>query len=118
MKDVIKQITHVVSLAAEDKKAHDLLVLDIQGLSAVADYFVICHGNSTTQVQAIVTEIKKKVEENGFKVKGIEGMNEARWVLIDIGDVVVHVFQRDEREYYHLERLWGDAKIIEGMRHS
>ena len=97
---------------ADDKKANDIVALNLQGISLVADYFVICHGNSDTQVQAIATEIKKRAEIEGMRVR-LEGMDTARWVLIDMGDVVAHVFHRDEREYYHLERLWSDAKAVE-----
>lgn len=97
---------------AEDKKAHDIVALNLQGISLVADYFVICHGNSDTQVLAIAGEIRKRAEEAGYRVR-VEGMDTARWVLIDMGDVVAHVFHKDEREYYHLERLWSDAKAVE-----
>lgn len=99
--------------AAEDKKAYNIVALDLQGISLVADYYVICHGNSDTQVQSIATEIRKKAEESGTRVRGVEGFDTARWVLVDIGDVVVHVFHRDEREYYNIERLWSDAKAVE-----
>ncbi|MDP4098105.1 ribosome silencing factor [Paenibacillus sp. P96] len=99
--------------AADDKKAMNIVALDLRGISLVADYFMICHGNSDTQVQAIVTGIRKEVMEKGGIVKGIEGMDSARWVLIDLGDVIVHVFHRDEREYYNIERLWSDAKVVE-----
>lgn len=97
--------------AAEEKKAHDPVALNLKGISLVADYFLICHGNSDTQVQAIATEIRKRAEELGVRVR-LEGMDTARWVLIDMGDVVAHVFHRDEREYYNLERLWSDAKAV------
>ncbi|GAB7386612.1 ribosome silencing factor [Bacillaceae bacterium] len=107
-----KEIALLAANAAEEKKGHDVVILDIRGLSVIADYFVICHGNSETQVQAIAAEIKKKAQEAGIEVKGLEGYDEARWVLLDLGDVVVHVFHRDEREFYNLERLWGDAKVV------
>ena len=81
----------------------------MKGISLVADYFVICHGNSDKQVQAIAREIKDKVEEQEYSIKRMEGFDEARWALVDIGDIVVHVFHKDERGYYNLERLWGDA---------
>lgn len=97
---------------AEDKKAHEIVALNLQGISLVADYFVICHGNSDTQVLAIADEIRKRAEELGLRVR-VEGLDSARWVLIDMGDVVAHVFHKDEREYYHLERLWSDAKAVE-----
>ncbi|MED4604088.1 ribosome silencing factor [Paenibacillus validus] len=99
--------------AAEDKKAMNLVTLNLRGISLIADYFVICHGNSETQVQAIATEIRKRAEERGARVRGLEGMDTARWVLLDLGDVVVHVFHRDDREYYNIERLWSDAKVVE-----
>ncbi|MDI4646710.1 ribosome silencing factor [Cohnella hashimotonis] len=107
-----EQLMRQVVDAADDKKANDIVALNLQHISLVADYFVICHGNSDTQVQSISTEIKKRAEEAGARVR-IEGMDTARWVLIDMGDVVAHVFHRDEREYYSLERLWSDAKAVE-----
>jgi ribosome-associated protein len=97
--------------AADDKRAEDIMVLNMKGISLIADYFVICHGNSDKQVQAIAREIREKAEEQGYNLKRMEGFDEARWVLIDIGDVVVHVFHKEERSYYNLERLWGDAPI-------
>lgn len=99
--------------AADDKKAEDIVVLNMQGISLIADYFLICHGNSEKQVQAIAREIKEKAEENGIDVRRIEGFEEARWVLLDLGDIVVHIFHREERNYYHLERLWGDAPTVD-----
>ncbi|HJV32284.1 MAG TPA: ribosome silencing factor [Bacillales bacterium] len=97
--------------AADDKRAEDIMALNMRGISLMADYFIICHGNSDKQVQAIAREIKEKALENHFDVKRIEGFDEARWILIDLGDVIVHVFHRDERSYYNLERLWGDAPL-------
>ncbi len=97
----------------DEKKGKDPVALNLQGISLIADYFVICHGNSETQVKAIADEIKDKAEQHGLEIKRIEGLDTARWVLIDLGDVVVHVFHREEREYYNLERLWSDAKVIE-----
>ena len=99
--------------AIEDKKAHNIVVLNLKGISLIADYFVICHGNSDTQVQAIAQEARKRADELGVPVRGTEGFDTARWVLVDLGDVVVHVFHRDEREYYNIERLWSDAKVVE-----
>ncbi|MEH7887110.1 ribosome silencing factor [Bacillus sp. JJ1609] len=97
--------------AADDKRAEDIMVLNMKGISLIADYFIICHGNSDKQVQAIAREIREKALEMGHDLKRMEGFDEARWVLIDIGDVVVHVFHKEERSYYNLERLWGDAPI-------
>ncbi|BCG58186.1 MULTISPECIES: ribosome silencing factor [Paenibacillus] len=99
--------------AVEDKKAMNVVALDLRGISLISDFFIICHGNSDTQVQAIATEVRKVAQEAGALIRGIEGMDSARWVLMDLGDVVVHIFHRDEREYYNIERLWSDAKVVE-----
>jgi ribosome-associated protein len=80
-----EQLLELVWDAADSKKAVDLIALDLKGVSLIADYFVICHGNSETQVQAIATEIRKKAESQGARVRGTEGMDKARWVLIDLG---------------------------------
>lgn len=112
MADTSEKLLKSVLNAAEEKKANDVVALNLQGISLIADYFVICHGNSDTQVMSIANEIKKSAELIGKRVR-LEGMDTARWVLVDMGDVVAHVFHRDEREYYHLERLWSDAKAVE-----
>lgn len=109
----IEQLLEISVSAAKDKKALDLIVLHLQGISLIADYFVICHGNSDTQVQAIASEIRKRVHEAAIPVRGVEGFDAARWILIDLGDVIVHVFHREEREYYNIEKLWSNAKIVE-----
>lgn len=104
-----REILTVVAKAADSKRAVDVIALNMKGISLIADYFLICHGNSDKQVQAIAREIKDQATEINIDVKRMEGFDEARWVLIDLGDVVAHVFHKDERGYYNLERLWGDA---------
>lgn len=99
--------------AADEKRAEDIVVLNMQGISLLADYFVICNGSSDRQVQAIAREVIEKANENGVDVKSVEGFDAARWVLIDLGDVVTHVFHKDERDYYNLERLWREAPVME-----
>jgi ribosome-associated protein len=106
-----RELLQTAVKAADDKRAEDILVLNMKGISLVADFFMICHGNSDKQVQAIAREIKDKAEENGYDIRRMEGFDEARWILIDLGDVIAHVFHRDERSYYNLERLWGDAPL-------
>ncbi|QED48709.1 ribosome silencing factor [Cytobacillus dafuensis] len=106
-----KQLLLTAVKAADDKRAEDIIALNMKGISLIADYFLICHGNSDKQVQAIAREVKEKAEEIGYTVKRMEGFDEARWILVDLGDVVAHIFHRDERSYYNLERLWGDAPI-------
>lgn len=110
-----KELLELAIQAAEEKKAMDIVALDLRGISLIADYFVVCHGNSDTQVQAIATEVRKQVQESGAEIRGIEGLDTARWVLMDLGDVVVHIFHRDEREFYNIERLWSDAKVVENV---
>jgi ribosome-associated protein len=109
----IRKIMEQMVDAVEDKKAINVVTLNLEGISLIADYFIICHGNSETQVQAIASSVRDKAGELSLRVRGIEGMNTARWVLVDLGDVVVHIFHRDEREFYNLERLWSDAKVVE-----
>jgi ribosome-associated protein len=104
-----QELLQIAVKAADDKRAEDIVALNMKGISLIADYFIICHGNSDKQVQAIARGIKDTAEENQFGVRRMEGFDEAKWILIDLGDVVVHVFHRDERIYYNLERLWGDA---------
>ncbi|CAM4355356.1 ribosome silencing factor [Saccharibacillus endophyticus] len=108
-----KELLHLATEAVAERKAMNVVALDLTGISLVADYFVVCHGNSDTQVQAIANEVRKRANDAGAPIRGIEGMDSARWVLIDLGDVIVHVFHRDEREYYNIERVWSDAKVVE-----
>ncbi|GFR37362.1 ribosomal silencing factor RsfS [Insulibacter thermoxylanivorax] len=109
------ELLKIVIGALEDKKALDIVTLNLHQISLVTDYFVICHGNSERQVQALADEVVEQAEKAGCAVHGIEGLDSSRWVLIDLGDVVVHVFHRDDREYYNLERLWSDAEVVESV---
>lgn len=107
-----KELVLLAANACDDKKAENIVVLDMQQVSLIADYFLICHGNSERQVQSISREIKDQAEEKGIEVKRMEGFDQGRWVLVDLDDVVCHIFHREEREYYNLERLWGDAPEV------
>ncbi|RLL48020.1 ribosome silencing factor [Oceanobacillus piezotolerans] len=107
-----KELLQVIAEACDDKRAEEIIALDMKEVSLIADYFLICHGNNERQVQSIARAIKERVEENEVEVKRIEGFEQARWVLVDVGDVVCHVFHKDERSYYNLERLWGDADRV------
>lgn len=106
------QLAQQVAAAASDKKAKDILILDIHELTPMADYFVICSANSGTQMEAIAKSVRDKMGQLGIPCRGAEGMDDARWILLDFGDVVVHVFRPEDRDFYHLERLWGDARAI------
>lgn len=101
--------------AVEDKKASDIVVLNMEGISVMTDYLIICHANSERQVQAIAREVSNLASKEGFPVKRMEGFDGGRWVLVDLGDVIVHVFHKEERGYYNLEKLWGDAPQIEAV---
>jgi len=98
--------------AADGKKAFDLLVLDLKGLTSIADYFVICSASNTIQVGAIADGIEHALAGEHVRPSHIEGGSEATWLLMDYGDVVVHIFDEQTRAYYSLDRLWGDAPRI------
>lgn len=98
--------------AALDKKAVDLTVLDVQGVSTVTDYFLVCSGRSAPHVKTIADAIREELKEDGMRPLHAEGQAESGWVLLDYGDVLMHVFLADTRAYYALERLWGDAPSI------
>ena len=98
--------------AAQDKKAVDLTVLDVRGLSSVTDYFLVCSGRSTTHVRTISDAIRQDLKAGGIRPLHTEGRPESGWVLLDYGDVLVHVFLEGTRAYYGLERLWGDAPSV------
>ena len=99
--------------AALDHKAIDLAILEVKNLSSFTDYFVISSGNSDRQVQAIASHIEEKLGKQGLHPLGIEGKREGRWVLLDYGDVVIHIFYHPIRDFYDLERLWSDAPRVE-----
>lgn len=108
------EIAKVAATAADDKKASDIVLLDLTGQSDVCDYFLICTANNNPQMEAIVEGIEEKVVKNtGLKPLSKEGRGRSRWVLIDYGSVVVHVFTPEARDYYRLERLWGDAPRVD-----
>ncbi|EME7106447.1 ribosome silencing factor [Enterococcus faecium] len=99
--------------AADSKRAEDIIALDVRNVSLLADYFMICSANSELQINAITEEIIDKEEENKYEVKRIEGKEGGKWVLIDLGDVIVHVFHAPERSFYNLEKLWSDAPLVD-----
>ncbi|EFZ35570.1 iojap-like protein [Ligilactobacillus ruminis ATCC 25644] len=108
-----KELLKVVVEAADSKRAEDIVALDVQGISLLADYFVIMQANSERQVKAIADIIEEKVEEAGFEVRNVEGKDGANWILLDLGDVVVHVFKTETRQFYNLEKLWSDAPLAD-----
>jgi ribosome-associated protein len=109
----LEQLKKIVKLI-DDKKAEDIVILNIEGLSVIADYFVICTGRSVTQAKAIADHLVDAMKQDyDIQSKGVEGQQEGKWILVDYGDIIVHVFHHEEREFYNLERLWGDAKHLQ-----
>ncbi|SCZ77194.1 ribosome silencing factor [Acidaminobacter hydrogenoformans] len=96
----------------DSKKGDDIVILDLRGISSVADYFVIASGNSDRQVVAIADHVEDELAKHGIYSKYKDGMKTGRWVVIDYHDILVHIFHKEERDYYNLERLWNDAKKI------
>ena len=105
------QLLNLAVNATENKKAEDIISLNMQGISDMTDYFIVCHGNNERQVQSIARAVKDAANEAEIEVKRMECFNEARWILIDLANVVVHVFHKDERDYYNLEKLYRDAPL-------
>lgn len=109
--DTVQRVREAVS-AADDRKAVDLKVLRLQEVTDFTDYFLLCSGTSERQVQAIADAVQEKLREARVRPLHVEGYNRAQWVLIDYGDLVVHIFQEEPRRFYSLERLWGDAPDV------
>lgn len=108
-----KQLTGNITGLIFNKKGFDVKILELRELTAMADYFVICSADSDTQVKAIADEIDKNLKDEGIRAWHKEGYKGLNWVLLDYVDVVVHIFKKDVRSYYNLERLWGDAPSID-----
>ncbi|MBO2706170.1 ribosome silencing factor [Lactiplantibacillus plantarum] len=108
-----KELLQLTVEAADDKRADDIVALDVAEVSLMADYFVILSADSKRQVQAIADNIVDFVRKAGSDVKSVEGRTAGEWVLIDAGDVIVHVFQKNARAHYNLEKLWSDAPIVD-----
>jgi len=98
--------------AALDKRATDLVLLDVRAVSSIADYFLVCNGKSTTHMETISDAILAELKAEGIRPLHAEGVAESGWILLDYGDVLMHVFLEDTRAYYALERLWGDAPVL------
>lgn len=102
----------LAAVAAGDKKAKNVRILNVRELTSVTDYFVVCSAASAIQTRAIADHIEAELDKRSIRKHHVEGYGGGRWILLDYGDVVVHVFHDHEREFYNLERLWGDAKVV------
>ena len=96
----------------QDKKAKDINTINIKNVSVLADYFIICGGTSTTHIKAVADELEVKAEEIGVKCMHKEGYNSARWILMDYGDIIVHIFHEEDRGFYNLEKLWSHGIVV------
>ncbi|MFC6180876.1 ribosome silencing factor [Lactiplantibacillus daowaiensis] len=108
-----KALLQLTVEAADDKRAEDIVALNVAEVSLMADYFVILSADSKRQVQAIGDNVVDFIRKAGSDVKSVEGRTAGEWILIDCGDVIVHVFQKDARQHYNLEKLWADAPLVD-----
>lgn len=108
-----EEILEVVVRAADDKLAENIVVMDVRGLTSIGDYFVVMNGRNERQMGAIAEGITQSVHKNNIPLKNQEGKDSGNWTLIDLSDVIVHIFSNDERSYYNLEKLWSDAPLVD-----
>ncbi|MDO4464061.1 MAG: ribosome silencing factor [Bacillota bacterium] len=111
--ETVKKMAGIAIQALEDKKAEEIRVIDISQVSVLADYFIIANGTNISQIQALADEVEEKLGRAGYPLKQIEGYDHANWVLLDFGDIIIHIFDKENRLFYDLERIWRDGKTIE-----
>ena len=108
-----KEMARIAIDAMDDKKAIDIRVIDIEHISTLADYFIIASGSNRNQVQAMADEVDEKMGRAGYEPKQVEGYRNANWILMDYGDVVIHIFDKENRLFYDLERIWRDGTLVD-----
>ncbi|MDD6492756.1 MAG: ribosome silencing factor [Firmicutes bacterium] len=111
--DKINEMAKLAIEALEDKKAEDIRVIDISQVSVLADYFIIANGSNRSQIQALSDSVEEKLGRAGYPLKQMEGYENANWVLLDFGDIMVHIFDHENRLFYDLERIWRDGRIVD-----
>ena len=107
-----REMAGIAYRALEDKKAEDIRIINIEKVSVLADYFLIASGTNRNQVQAMADNVDEMLHKAGYSVKQIEGYQTANWILLDYGDIIVHIFDRENRLFYDLERIWRDGESI------
>lgn len=107
-----KEMARIAYDALSDKKGEDIKIIDITGVSVLADYFIIANGNSDSQVNALVDNVEEEAHKAGYHLKQREGRANSSWILLDFGDIIVHVFDKENRLFYDLERIWKDGRDI------
>ncbi|MDD3403595.1 MAG: ribosome silencing factor [Hespellia sp.] len=110
--DQAKEMARIACAALEEKKGEDIKVIDIAGISVMADYFIIANGTNDSQVRAMVDAVEEELHKAGYHLKQKEGADGKSWILMDFGDIIVHVFDKENRLFYNLERIWRDGKEI------
>lgn len=108
-----KEMVRLAIQSLEDKKGEDIRIIDIREVSVLADYFIIASGSNANQVQAMTDNVEEVLGKAGYEPRQIEGYRSANWILMDYGDIIVHVFCREDRLFYDLERIWRDGKKVE-----
>lgn len=108
-----KEIVKIAVAAIKDKKGEDIRIIDISHVTVIADYFIIVSGNNANQVQAIVDNVDEQLHKAGYEEHRVEGYNTASWILMDYNDVIIHVFSKEDRLFYDLERIWRDGIEID-----
>ena len=111
--DISREMAKTACRALSEKKAEDLRVIEISEISPLADYFIIATGSNTNQIQAMVDAVDEALTKQEHQVKQIEGNRNSSWVLMDYGDIIVHIFSQEDRLFYNLEKIWTDGKRIE-----
>ncbi|MBR3804113.1 MAG: ribosome silencing factor [Clostridia bacterium] len=107
-----KVLAEVILSALKERKAFDIVKINVEEKTTVADYFIVASARSSTQVKSLSEHVEEVVEKNGGNVLRREGVQDARWIVLDFGDVILHLFNDETRLFYHLERLWGEGEII------
>ena len=110
-----REMLKIAYTVLDEKKGEDIKVIDISNISVIADYFLIASANNINQLQAMSDELQEKFSKEGIEVKQVEGNRSATWILLDYGDLVIHLFDKEERLFYDLERIWTDGKIVEDI---
>lgn len=111
--EISKNMAKMAVEALEDRKGEDVHVIDISEISTLADYFIIASGTNINQVQALADNVQEVLGREGFDTKNVEGYESGKWILLDFGDIIVHVFDSENRLFYDLERIWRDGKLID-----
>ena len=111
-KQVLSDHLRIIYKALDDKKAEDIQIIDISEISPMADYFVIANGTNVNQVHALCDNVSEELAKTKVLTKQTEGYTVGNWILMDYGDIIVHIFSREDRDFYNLEHIWGDCKVL------